>query len=208
MIQCPVDGRHAELHINACVCGFRLSSAWTPIPEIRNIEGPSEPEIEVKIDHPRLREQGEITFEANWAVECALCFRPAHEQKNGQWLCEEHAGWSDDLIKRLTLLKAWVYLDHAASPEESRAILAALRYLVDIADPGHPLLCAMRLAAWRLEDELRKAGTARNLARSRYTRHLEHLDRKPPAYLAAATYYDRCDGQSQERAAILTAWGK
>jgi len=91
---------------------------------------------------------------------------------------------------------------------------------VDVAaHPGHPLLCAMRLAAWRLEEELHKtredarpqyvtdALTRRNIARSRYTRHLERLDRGPSPYLGAPEYWDRLAGQREERDAMRTAWG-
>ena len=77
----------------------------------------------------------------------------------------------------------------------------------NIVDPGHPLLCAMRVAAWRVEDELRKA-TARNQARSRVNRRVEYLDRRPAWYLGDRDYIDTWTGRTYERDALLAAWGR
>ena len=92
---------------------------------------------------------------------------------------------------------------------------------VGIMDPGHPLLCAMRIAAWRVEEELRKARdrikdptlvtghiTARNLARSRVNRRVEYLEGRPAMYLGDRDYSDSMTGRAYEHDALLVAWGR
>lgn len=86
---------------------------------------------------------------------------------------------------------------------------------VDVAHPDHPLLCAMRVAADRVERELRRARdeerqphfeSTRNSARSRVAQHLERLDAR--LRIGGGSTGDRYRGTWHERAALLTAWGK